>query len=278
MSIKSQKNFEGDAQVAQVLQAGQADVGLLGVYPVISALGSGRNLTMIGLINSTPSDMVVTSAKVTSAEDLNGGVVAINDFGGDAHQSVFLGLKEIGVDIDSLTFTQVGDEAARLAAVTGGSAQAAPVDNAIRDQVEERGLNVLVDLGEVDATAARFGVVISEDLAKACPEKTTAFLRSIAEGFSVIMTDEKTAGPIFADWVGLPENEAEEQIILARKSLDNQQCFQLRQEAFENSRDFMALSEPDLKDLDVSTVYTTEYVDELVEDGVFEELGLTCKE
>ena len=200
IEIKDQVLFEGDSQVAQALQSGQAQVGLASGYPVLGTLGSGRPMVMTALLAAKETDMLVAKSDIKSPQDLEGKVMAINDVGGGTHAATVWALEALGVDPDDVTFTQVGAESDRLAAVIGGSAATGPVDRAQRQAIEKQGLHVLIDLSETDVTSAKHGVIFMQSFVDKCGDTVDAFTHALADAQAEILNNPQRAGEVLAEW------------------------------------------------------------------------------
>lgn len=276
VEIDKQVLFEGDSQVAQALQSGQAQIGLASGYPILGTLDSGRPLIMTSLLAAKETDMLVSSREVSSPAALDGKVVAINDIGGGVHAAAVWALQELSVDPSKVTLVQVGAQSDRLAAVIGGSAAAAPVDRANRSEVEGQGLKVLIDLADTDLLSAKHGVIMSKNFTESCADKAQAFTRSLAQAQQVLMQNPTRAGEILADWSDIDSAQAAALIEDAEPLIGVQACLAPTEDAFRTSLDFLRTTNDAVDDVDPTQAYTTTFTDQLISDGTFEELGLNC--
>lgn len=277
VKVDKQVLFEGDSQVAQVLQAGQADVGLASGYSILGTLDSGRPMVMTSLLAAKETDMLVVKPDVIKQpSELKGKVMAVNDVGGGTHASTVWGLEELGVDPESVTLTQVGAQEDRLAAIIGGSAATGPIDRAVRDDVEKQGLKVLVDLADTDLESSKHGVIFMKKFVEECPDQVEAFTRSLAEAQDVLLNDPDKAGTILANWQETKPADGIKIVNDAHDLIAVQTCLAPTELAFKTSLDFLKQTNDAVKDVDPKDAYTTEFTDKLVEDGTFEELGLDC--
>ena len=203
--------------------------------------------------------------------------MAINDVGGGTHAATVWALEALGVDPDDVTFTQVGAESDRLAAVIGGSAATGPVDRAQRQAIEKQGLHVLIDLSETDVTSAKHGVIFMQSFVDKCGDTVDAFTHALADAQAEILNNPQRAGEVLAEWGEFDAADGVKIVEDALPLLKFQACMKPREEAMDRSLDFLKTQNDAVKDVAAGDALTTEFTDKLDEDGTVADLGIECE-
>jgi NitT/TauT family transport system substrate-binding protein len=116
--------------VAQTVIAGAAELGETDPIVTMSAVEAGADLKVVGLWYSQTSLVLVADAsRIKDYKDLANpaNVVAVNQKG-DITQVCLLGpLLEAGIDINKISFVEIGGSGARMRALLAGRVQAVPV-------------------------------------------------------------------------------------------------------------------------------------------------------
>ena len=109
----------GGSTNVQVLVSGSLDLSQLSGAPGVAANLEGADLVyFLGLLDKL-NYQLVTRAEIKSVEQLKGKKFAVSRFGSSADFGMRALLKRVGVDpIKEATILQIGDEPARIAAVT----------------------------------------------------------------------------------------------------------------------------------------------------------------
>jgi NitT/TauT family transport system substrate-binding protein len=116
--------------VAETVIAGAAELGETDPIITMSAVEAGADLKVVGLWYSQTSLVLVADAsRIKDYKDLANpaNIVAVNQKG-DITQVCLLGpLLEAGIDINKISFVEIGGSGARMRALLAGRVQAVPV-------------------------------------------------------------------------------------------------------------------------------------------------------
>lgn len=265
--------FDGDARGRQALLAGQVDVLEASAGSAISALGTDSPLVMVAMFVNHPTDDLVSVPTVKTVDDLKGKTVAVSTFGGDSHASVLLSLKTLGLQSSDVTILQVGGESARIAALLAGSVAAAAVDDSNEDTVKGQGLNVLVHLADAPATLARAGLLVRRDWAAQHPDTVLDVVAASLEAQQRMYTDTDVAIDGFARWAQTKDRAGAAKEVRGFLRV-GQRDLRTAPDGWQNLREVMATVDPRLKDVDVTTAYTYEYLDKLKALGFDRSVGV----
>jgi ABC-type nitrate/sulfonate/bicarbonate transport system substrate-binding protein len=264
--------FEGDGKVMQALQAGQLDVGFGGVSAYVTSQGTDVPVVALAVNARILSDLLVTTADVTSADDLRGKCVAVSTYGGTSHGAVILSLQALGLTPDDVVITEVGGQSARIAALQGGACAGAPVDAAQRGEMEALGFNFLVDLKAEALPWGRSGMGVTEEWLAANPNTATVIAASVLEAQNMLWTDLEEAAQYYADFTQ-SDLELATSLITDFQEIGNR-SMTWDEATFENPKNVLATVNPDIADIPVTEAYDTSVLDGLKASGYYDFLGV----
>jgi len=171
------------------LLGGDVQFGFTGGPQTILARLSGADLIVIGGLNRL-GQMVVAHPSIKSPSDLIGKKVGIGIFGTTADYGMRLGLKPFNLRPNKdVTFIQVGDVPARLAAVTSGAVQATVLSSYDKHFLEQYGLRLLAETEDIDFMGS--GIVTTEFYARSNRETILKLFRGVVETIQLIKTEPK---------------------------------------------------------------------------------------
>ena len=171
------------------LLGGDVQFGFTGGPQTILARLSGADLIVIGGLNRL-GQMVVAHPSIKSPSDLIGKKVGIGIFGTTADYGMRLGLKPFNLRPNKdVTFIQVGDVPARLAAVTSGAVQATVLSSYDKHFLEQYGLRLLAETEDIDFMGS--GIVTTESYARSNRETILKLFRGVVETIQLIKTEPK---------------------------------------------------------------------------------------
>jgi len=264
--------FEGDGKTMQALQAGQLDVGFVGVSAAITSQTTDAPVDIVSVNARILSDLLTSVADVKTADDLRGKCVAVSTYGGTSHGAVILALQALGLTPEDVTITEIGGQAARIAALQGGSCAAAPVDAARQEEMAGLGFNFLVDLKKEQTPWGRSGAAFRQDWLEANRNTVLAFEAAILEAQNTMWTDVDAAAPAYAEFAQIDEAQAR-QLIEDFQEIGNR-TMMWDEETFENPKKVLATVNPDVATVNVQDAYDKTVLEELQSLGVYETLGV----
>lgn len=270
-----QHYFEGDAQNLQAYQAGQVDIVNASGLPIITSLKTDQPLVSIFVNHSLLTDVLVVSPDIETAEDLVGKSVAVSGFGALSHAQVILALEELGLNPDDVTITPLGGGSARAAALAGGSVQAAPLDPGELIAMEPLGFHSLINMAELEGVGIqRTGLAVPRTFAEENPNTTLALAAAYAEAISILLNDPGRAVEAWSGVVDITPEEAAEQLEAEFAYGYEPRDGRAQPQWFEAAYNALVQVDPELEQYDWNDAFTTEFVDQLEELGLYEELGL----
>lgn len=267
--------FEGDGKSMQALQAGQLDIAFVGVSSAITSQTTDAPVVVVSVNAKILSDLLVTVASVKSADDLKGKCVAVSTLGGTSHGSVLLSLQALNLTPQDVTIQEIGGQSARIAALKGGSCQAAPVDAAKKAEMEKLGFNFLVDLKKEGKSWGRSGAAVRKDWVSGHENTLLAFEAMLLEAQNMMWTDPDTAAAKYAEFNQISPEEAKG-LIADFQTIGNR-TMMWDDPTFENPKTVLATVNPDVANVKVSDAYDKSVLQKLVDLGVYDKLGVPLK-
>jgi NitT/TauT family transport system substrate-binding protein len=263
--------FEGDARVAQALQAGQIDIGFSGTSSAISSQLTDTPYDVVAVNAVILTDDLVCQSGIDTAEEVVGKTIAISTFGGTSNAAALLALKALELSPTDGVITQVGGQSARLAALQGGSIDCAIIDSNIEQDMIDQGFAIAVNLKDAQIPFGRSGMSLLEEFITANPNTTLVAVASVLEAQNMIFDDPAAVVPFYAEFTGLEEADAQAQVEdfteIGNRSL------QWTEEALVNAQKAIAVVNPDIIDVDIADAGNPTFLQTLVDNGFYESIG-----
>ena len=139
----------GPTAVAALL-SGEVPITVIGGPAVVSSNLAGSDLVMIAGIVNTFAFQIVTVKPITSYQQLKGKRLGVNRFGASPDVAARFALKHMGIDPKEITILQLGGQSTRLTAMMAGQLEAAVFLPPITTMAQKQGMNVLLDLAELE--------------------------------------------------------------------------------------------------------------------------------
>ena len=172
-----------------LLLSGDVQFGFTGGPQTIHARLSGADLITIAGLNRL-GQMIVAHPSIKSPQDLIGKKVGIGVFGTTADYGMRLGLRKLNLRPNKeVTFIQVGDVPARIAAVTSGAVHAVVLSSFDKHFLEQHGLRLLAETEDIDFMGS--GIMVTESFARANRDTVMRLLRGVVDTIRFIKTDPK---------------------------------------------------------------------------------------
>ena len=184
----------GGSTNVQVLVSGSLDLSQLSGAPGVAANLEGADLVyFLGLLDKL-NYQLVTRAEIKSVEQLKGKKFAVSRFGSSADFGMRALLKRVGVDpIKEATILQIGDEPARIAAVTSGNVDGTVVNAPFGSEAERLKLNVIADAVKMNIPFFNTGMLGSKRYMDKQEAKVMNFLRAYLEAVKILKTERESS-------------------------------------------------------------------------------------
>ena len=146
-------------------------------------------MLVIGGLNRL-KQMIVTHPSIKSPSDLIGKKVGIGVFSITADYGMRLGLRKLNLRPNKeVTFIQVGDVPARIAAVTSGAVHAVVLSSFDKHFLQQHGLRLLAETEDIDFMGS--GIMTTESYARTNRDVVGRLLRGVVETIRFIKAEPK---------------------------------------------------------------------------------------
>ena len=268
---------EGVAVAIQALAGDRLDAQAGTGSSVLSSLTTDVPFLTILTTLSKLTDGLFGGEGITSMEDLRGQKIAISDFGGESHAVVVSALKSAGMTPQDAEIVQIGGQSDRIAAVLGGSVAAAPIDVARREQMEEEGMTLLLNLAETDQQLPRGGLNVTREWAETNPNTALILVAAVMEAIQLMIEDPEAAAAEHLIWAEGEDIEDSRNELETYLQFVNEDLV-IGEDPWLTMQETLAVTNPAVTEVDVSEAYTTRFVEQLDELGFLEQFGITIEE
>ncbi len=271
-------SFDGGSAAAQALLAEQVDVADNSGGPAIASLATDSPMLIAYVTRDNLTDNMYGQAAVKTAEDLRGGSVAISSFGSQSHAGALLALSVLGLTPEDVTITQVGNDAARLAALQAGSVQASMNDATQEDELAGLGFNILVRLADEiqpgDGGVPRTSLTFLRPYVEANPNTVLRLVAMYTEANHIWRQDVARSAECLAEEaeITVEDARAEVEAVLTEpwRPFDGK-CDPV---VMDFARQTLLPNNPALADVNPADACTNEFVDQLIALGFQAEIGI----
>lgn len=136
--------MEGGRLSIQSLLSGSTQFMAGDAVSALTAVAGGAEIVLLASAKNVLPYVFAVSKEIKRFQDLKTKIVGISQIGGRAGEIARMVVKNNGLDPDrDVTYLAVGGTMSRLAALSGGRVQAAPISRGVMSLAEEKGLRVL---------------------------------------------------------------------------------------------------------------------------------------
>jgi len=180
----------GGSTNVQVLVSGNLDMSQLSGAPGVAANLEGADIVYIAGLLDKLNYQLIARADIKSIEQLKGKKFAVSRYGSSADFGMRAMLKRVGVDpIKEATILQIGDEPARIAAITSGSVDGTVVNAPFSSEAERLKLNVLADSVKMNVPFFNTGLLVTRRFLEKQEAKVMNFLRAYLEAIKILKSE-----------------------------------------------------------------------------------------
>lgn len=178
----------------QVLVSGNLDMSQLSGAPGVAANLEGADIVYIlGLLDKL-NYQLVTRPEIKGVEQLKGKKFGVSRFGSSADFGLRAVLKRLRIDpVKDVSILQIGDEPARIAAITSGNIDGTVANAPFGMEAERLKLNIVADSVKMDIPFFNTGLLGSKKYLEKQDAKVMNFLRAYLEAIKVLKTERDYA-------------------------------------------------------------------------------------
>jgi NitT/TauT family transport system substrate-binding protein len=180
----------GGSTNVQVLISGNLDMSQLSGAPGVAANLEGADIVYIAGLLDKLNYQLITRPELKTVEQLKGKKFAVSRYGSSADFGMRAMLKRVGIDpVKEASILQIGDEPARIAAITSGNVDGTVVNAPFSSEAERLKLNVIADSVKMNVPFFNTGLLVTRRFLEKQEAKVMNFLRAYLEAIKVLKTE-----------------------------------------------------------------------------------------
>jgi NitT/TauT family transport system substrate-binding protein len=180
----------GGSTNVQVLVSGNLDLSQLSGAPGVAANLEGADIVYFAGLLDKLNYQLIARADIKSIEQLKGRKFPVSRYGSSADFGMRAMLKRVGIDpVKEATILQIGDEPARIAAITSGSVDGTVVNAPFSSEAERLKLSVLADSVKMNIPFFNTGLLGSRRFLDKQDARVMNFLRAYLESIRILKTE-----------------------------------------------------------------------------------------
>jgi len=182
----------GGSTNVQVLVSGNLDLSQLSGAPGVAANLEGADIVYFAGLLDKLNYQLIARSDIKSIEQLKGKKFAVSRYGSSADFGMRAMLKRVGIDpIKEATILQIGDEPARIAAITSGNVDGTVVNAPFSSEAERLKLSVLADSVKMNIPFFNTGLLGSRQFLDKQDARVMNFLRAYLESIRILKTERE---------------------------------------------------------------------------------------
>ena len=180
----------GGSTNVQVLLSGNLDLSQLSGAPGVAANLEGADIVYFAGLLDKLNYQLIARSEIKTLEQLKGKKFAVSRYGSSADFGMRAMLKRVGVDpVKDATILQIGDEPARIAAITSGNVDGTVVNAPFTSEAERLKLNILADSVKMNVPFFNTGLLGSRRFLDKQDTNVMNFLRAYLEAIKILKTE-----------------------------------------------------------------------------------------
>jgi NitT/TauT family transport system substrate-binding protein len=263
--------IRGGNTVVMALLSKETPIGQVGGASIVSANLRGADVVMIAGGTVATDQWLMSRPEIRTAEQIKGGSIAIDRFGGTSDYFARLALKRLGLTpVKDVAIVQVGSVPDRLTALEKGKVQAAILTTPDSFIAQKKGLYTLVS---VRIPYQAIGVATTRTFIRDNPYIVRQYVKCQVEAVHRIKTDREMGTKVLVKYLGPQDKEILDKTydsISADAKLSPKQYPTL--EGIKNILEPLAQTDPKAKAAKPEDFVDVRFIRELDESGFIDEL------
>jgi len=263
--------IRGSGMIVMALLSKETPIGQMGGSSIVSASLRGADTVMIAGGTVTTEQWLMSRPEIKTAEQLKGGSVAIDRFGGTSDLLTRVALRKLGLTpVKDVAIVQIGSVPDRLSALEKGKVQAAILISPDRFIAEKKGFYTLMI---VSMPYQGVGVATTRRFIRDNPDIVRKYVKSQVEAVHRIKTDRETGMRVLVKYLGSQDKEILEKtydLTSADDRLSRKQYPTL--EGIKNILEPLAEKDPKAKAAKPEDFVDMRFIKELDESGFIDDL------
>jgi ABC-type nitrate/sulfonate/bicarbonate transport system substrate-binding protein len=255
--------------------SGEAEVGVVGSVGIVQAITKGAtDLVFIGATKNVLTHSIFARPGISAPGDLRGKKIGITRFGSNTHYFAVQVTRRLGLEPGrDFTFIQVGGEPEELAALIGGSIDAATLSPPVDARAVARGFQAVISGPDLKIPYLAVPFVTRRSVIAQRPQVIASFMRAMAEATKILHTDPELALKVVARQLKLgPEDRKVLETAYAAEINVLERRLDIRRESVEAVLAEVAHTDPRAKAMRPEALIDRRYLDEMERSGFFDKL------
>ena len=255
--------------------SGEAEVGVVGSVGIVHAVTKGAtDLVFIGAMKNVLTHSILARPEIRAPADLKGKKIGVTRFGSNSHYFTVQVARRLGLEPGrDFTFIQSGGEPEALAALTGGSIDAASLSPPVDARAIARGFHPVISGPELRIPYLAAPFVTRRSVIAQRPQVVGRFMRAIAEAAKILHTDPELTFTVLARQLRLgPEDRKALEASYAAEIKALERRLEIKREALEAVLAEVAQTDPTARGVKADDLIDRRYLDEMERSGFFDRL------
>jgi NitT/TauT family transport system substrate-binding protein len=238
---------------------------------IVSAL-QGHDVTILATYYNKNPYSFVTVPRITRPAEVVGKKIGLLSIGSVNSLVAEFALKHWGIDESKVFLLRAGATRERVQAMMAGhlDATVAPIEELRR--MREAGLNVLLDIGEINPFLPMASITGRRNLPASRRGMVKQFLRGLSEGVIAFKNNKEQSFKTLSQWARIPDRETLQDHYLAyHQSLSTPPKTEVQ--GVQSILDFLAKNQPKAKGSKAQDFIDESVLSELQAEGFFQKLG-----
>lgn len=258
--------------VLQALLAGEIDAASISVTTLTSSRLAGADSVLIVGVVPTFVDFIVSTANITSIEQLKGKTAGVNRLGSTSDLGLRLALRKLGIDPEKdVKIIPAGGNPERFAALSKGVTQFTIMPEPFVREAERLGFRKLFSINSLNIPFWWNGILTREATVKSQRPLMLKLTRAMVEAIHYLKTDKEGAKALFRKNLGISDPEALERAYNAYIPIFNEAPYPTP-EGVKTMLDYLAVRDPKAAAADPKAFVDMSLVKELEASGFIKQL------
>jgi NitT/TauT family transport system substrate-binding protein len=258
--------------VLQALLAGEIDAASISVTTLTSSRLAGADSVLIVGVVPTFVDFIVSTANITSIEQLKGKTAGVNRLGSTSDLGLRLALRKLGIDPEKdVKIIPAGGNPERFAALSKGITQFTIMPEPFVREAERLGFRKLFSINSLNIPFWWNGILTREATVKSQRPLMLKLTRAMVEAIHYLKTDKEGAKALFRKNLGISDPEALERAYNAYIPIFNEAPYPTP-DGVKTMLDYLAVRDPKAAAADPKAFVDMSLVKELDSSGFIKQL------
>jgi len=260
-------------QLAQVLVAGDIDIGSLGGGPVMAASLSGADLKVIGNNVNKLIFSIHAKPEVRSLEDLRGKRIAVSRFGSSADIAARAALRKVNMDpAKDVNLMQLGTMSNMFGALKSGGVEASVVSPPTQFLSEKMGYKEIFSITELDLAYPNPSMAVPGELIRKKADTIDRFMRAYVRAMQRARVDREGTIKTLAKYTTITDTDILNRAYDFYLTKVLERAPYINMQGVQNALDDVARTVPAAKNAKPEQFIDLRFLDRIEKSGLLKEL------